>query len=92
MRGSLVTTAGLADVLRIGYQDRPELFELDIRKPVDLYQTAVEIDERIDHTGRVLTALDTDQVRARLEPLLAGGVSSLAVCLMNSYRNPNHER
>ncbi|MCH7870944.1 MAG: hydantoinase, partial [Planctomycetes bacterium] len=89
---ALVTTAGFADVLRIGYQDRPELFKLDIRKPVDLYRTAVELDERVDHTGRVLTPLDADQVHARLEPLLASGIHSLAVCLMNSYRNPDHER
>ncbi|MCH7873655.1 MAG: hydantoinase, partial [Planctomycetes bacterium] len=89
---ALVTTAGFADVLRIGYQDRPALFELDIHKPVDLYQTVIEIDERVDHEGHVLTPLDGGRVREQLAPLLSAGITSLAVCLLNAYRNPDHER
>ncbi len=91
-RTAFVTTAGFGDVLRIAYQDRPKLFDLHIRKPVDLYECSAEIEERIDARGGVLRAADADAVRRTLFELRARGIESLAVCLMNAYRNPAHER
>ena len=51
-----------------------------------------EIDERMLHTGEVLTPLDEESARAAIEAARAKGVTALAVCLLHSYANPAHER
>ncbi|MBI3466103.1 MAG: hydantoinase, partial [Planctomycetes bacterium] len=89
---ALVTTAGFRDVLRIAYQNRPRLFDLEIRKPADLYREVVELDERLDKDGRVLQPLNEAEVCGKLAGLRERGIISLAVCLTNSYRNPAHEQ
>jgi 5-oxoprolinase (ATP-hydrolysing) len=86
-----VTTRGFTDVLRIGYQNRPKLFELAIKKPEPLFSTTAEIDERISTDGAVLRAINETQVRTQLQTLLTAGVESLSICLLNSYANPAHE-
>src|SRR5690606_17896077 len=88
---ALVTTRGFEDVLRIAYQNRPRLFDLNIRKPSDLYRHVVEVDERLDAKGNVLVPIDRESVRKALEPLRSQGVISLAVCLLNAYRSGKHE-
>lgn len=90
-RTALVTTRGFGDVLRIAQQNRPKLFDLEIRRPSELYEAVVELDERLDANGNVLRALDEARVRACLEPLLARGIESLAVCLLHGYRSDIHE-
>ncbi|MCH8805841.1 MAG: hydantoinase B/oxoprolinase family protein [Planctomycetes bacterium] len=87
-----VTTRGFADVLRIGYQTRPRLFDLHIRKPEPLYCDVVEIEERVGARGEVLRPLDEDDAREKLLRLREAGIAALAICLLNSYRNPAHER
>jgi 5-oxoprolinase (ATP-hydrolysing) len=89
---ALVTTQGHADVLCIGYQNRPKLFELAIKKPEPLFADVAEIDERIAADGSVLKAPDPEQVRAELTRLKASGTESLAICLLNAYANPAHEQ
>ncbi len=91
-RTGFVTTSGFRDVLRIAYQNRPKLFQLQIRKPADLYEEVVELDERLDKDGRVIKPIDEHQVCAVLTSLRKKGITSLAVCLMNAYRNGVHER
>lgn len=88
---ALATTRGFADLLTIGSQDRPRLFDLAIRKAAPLHQAVVEIDERIDADGAVVRPPDLDEVRRGLERVRRGGAESLAVCLLNAYRNPAHE-
>jgi 5-oxoprolinase (ATP-hydrolysing) len=88
---ALVTTRGFGDVLKIGYQDRPKLFELAIRKPPPLFCAVAEIDERVTASGEVLRAPDADSVRYALRELKSQGIESLAVCLLNAYANPCHE-
>jgi 5-oxoprolinase (ATP-hydrolysing) len=90
-RVAFVTTRGFADVLRIANQDRPRLFDLDIRKPAPLFETVVEIDERLDATGAVLVAPCLDEVRRDLERLRKSGIESLAICLLHAFANPAHE-
>ena len=90
-RTAFVTTKGFADVLLIGNQDRPRLFDLFIQKPEPIFETAVEIDERIDAEGTVLHAPAPDQIRQQLEQLKTTGVESLAICLLHSFANPDHE-
>ena len=55
----LAITSGFADILRIGYQQRPKLFSLDINLPDMLYSKIIEIEERVDVNGKILTKLDT---------------------------------
>jgi len=90
-RTAFVTTRGFADILRIGYQNRPRLFDLTIRKPEPLFESAVEIDERITPDGEVLVRPDPGKIRASLVELHERGIESLAVCLLNAYCRPEHE-
>lgn len=91
-RTAFVTTRGFADVLAIGFQERPELFNLTVKKRSPLYETVVEIDERLNSKGEVLEAIDSETTRARLRGLFETGIRSLAICLLHAYRNPEHER
>ncbi|MGR3464408.1 hydantoinase B/oxoprolinase family protein [Limimaricola sp.] len=90
-RTVLFITKGLKDLLRIGYQNRPRLFDLNIELPELLYDDVVEVEERLDADGRVVTALDEAQARAALDRAHAAGYRSVAIALMHSYRFPDHE-
>ena len=88
----LAVTRGFRDQLRIGYQNRPDLFAKAIVLPEQLYHRVVEIDERIGPHGDVLTALDEGSARRALEAAYADGFRSIAVVLMHGYRFIEHER
>ncbi len=89
---ALFITEGFHDLLRIGTQQRPDLFALDIRRPEPLYAEVAEVPGRLAADGTVLRPLDeraADETAARL----AGrGIESAAVALIHSHRNPEHER
>ena len=89
---ALFLTRGFADLLRIGTQQRPELFVLAIERPAPLYRAVVEVDERLAADGSELAPLDLAAVRGPAGELLAAGVQCAAVALLHSYRNPRHER
>ncbi|MGR9044017.1 MAG: hydantoinase B/oxoprolinase family protein [Gammaproteobacteria bacterium] len=89
---ALLITRGFKDCLRIGYQNRPDIFALDIRLPEQLYQTTVEIDERVDARGQVLQPLDEARAEAQLQALYDQGLRSIAIVLMHAWRFPEHER
>jgi 5-oxoprolinase (ATP-hydrolysing) len=89
---ALAITRGLKDCLRIGYQNRPDIFALNIRLPEQLYQTVIEIDERIGADGEVLRPLDVDRVRMQLQEIYRMGLRALAIVLMHAWRYPEHER
>jgi 5-oxoprolinase (ATP-hydrolysing) len=91
-RTALVTTRGFGDLLHIGYQNRPKLFELNIRKRPPLFAVVVEIDERTAADGTVLKPLDSRTVTEQLATLKQTGVESLAICLMHAGEHPAHER
>ena len=93
-RTVFVTTKGFADVLLIANQDRPRLFDLDIVKPAPLFADVLEIDERLDADGRVLVAADEARVREQLIALKGNGqaLPSLAICLLHSFANSEHEQ
>ncbi|HSS50545.1 MAG TPA: hydantoinase/oxoprolinase family protein [Thermoanaerobaculia bacterium] len=88
---ALFITRGFADLLRIGTQQRPDLFALEIVRPAPLYREVVEVPERLAADGSVLLPLDVEALRETVRRLLAGGIESAAVALMHSYRNPRHE-
>ncbi|KAH7029893.1 hydantoinase [Microdochium trichocladiopsis] len=88
-RSALLITKGFKDLLRIGTQSRPRIFDLTVARPDLLYQAVVEVDERV---VRVLREPDMAVVRDLLEGLWQQGFRSLSVVLMHSYVYPEHER
>ncbi|MEJ1236923.1 hydantoinase B/oxoprolinase family protein [Chryseolinea sp. T2] len=90
-RTALLVTKGFKDLLVIGNQQRPDLFSLSIKKPDNVYQVVLEINERITGKGEVLTPLIEDSVSEIVKKLRRNRVESVAVALLNSYANPVHE-
>ncbi len=90
-RVGLITTQGFGDLLEIGYQDRPEIFALDIHKPESLAAEIGEVAERVLADGNVRTALDEDGVRAALARFGEQDIESVAVLFLHSFAYPNHE-
>ncbi|PJA58476.1 MAG: 5-oxoprolinase, partial [Rhodocyclales bacterium CG_4_9_14_3_um_filter_68_10] len=88
----LFITRGFRDQLRIGYQNRPRLFDRRIVLPEMLYSAVEEIDERIGARGEILRPLDLEDARAKLAKCHAAGFHSVAIVLMHGYRHPQHER
>ena len=91
-RTAFITTKGFQDVLLIGNQDRPRLFDLAIQKPEPLFEQTVEIDERMDFAGGVLKTPDEYDVRDSLKLLRETGVESIAICLLHAFANDEHEK
>lgn len=89
---ALVTTRGFRDALRIAYQNRPRLFDLDIALPEALYAEVVEVDERVGAHGEVVRELDLASAREALQRVHAQGIRSLAIVLMHGYRYTAHEK
>ena len=88
----LVTTAGFGDGLRIGYQNRPDIFARDIVLPKRLYASVIEARERIDAQGAVLTPLDGARLRAELARARSAGRRAVAIVFLHGWRYPQHER
>jgi 5-oxoprolinase (ATP-hydrolysing) len=88
---ALVTTKGFGDALRIGYQQRPDLFALDIQLPQMLYTDVLEINERVLANGEVIKALDDDEVTLALQTVWNKGIRALAIVFMHGYRHIAHE-
>jgi len=88
-RVALVTTAGFADVIEIGRQDRPSLYDITVDRPVALVprELRFEVGGRLDGGGAELEALDPDDV-----PELPAEVEAVAVCLLHADLDPRHER
>ncbi len=89
---ALFITRGFGDLLRIGTQQRPELFAIDVRKPVPLYERVVEVRGRLDADGEEVEPLDLDAALDDARRLLHDGVRVAAVALMHAYRNDGHGR
>ena len=94
VRCGLLITQGFRDVLQIGRQDRPKLYDWFAQRPAPLVprELTFEIRERTLHTGEVLADLDEAQAIEAIAAAKAKGVTALAVCLLHSYANPGHER
>ncbi|SEK77710.1 5-oxoprolinase (ATP-hydrolysing) [Roseovarius nanhaiticus] len=87
----LMITRGFRDLLLIGYQTRPRLFDLDIKRPDLLYTDVAELDERLDAEGAVLSPLDEDAARAALQTAYENGLRAVAIAGLHAYLNPAHE-
>ena len=93
-RIGMLATEGFRDVLEIGYQTRPRLYDIFQKKPVPLVprRWSIGIPERLDHHGQVLKPLDEAAVERAVAFLKAEGVEALVVCFLHSYINPAHEQ
>ncbi|HLJ08021.1 MAG TPA: hydantoinase/oxoprolinase family protein, partial [Acidimicrobiia bacterium] len=91
---ALITTEGFADLLAIGRQNRPSLYDLWADRPAPLAEgaRAVGVPERVGPAGEVVTPLDEAAATGILAGLLEQGIESAAVCLLFSFANPAHER
>jgi len=90
-RTALVITNGFRDALRIGYQNRPKLFERHIQLPELLYERVIEVTERLGANGEVITALDVGAATEALQKAFDDGIRSMAIVFMHGYRFPAHE-
>ena len=90
---AFITTAGFRDMLEIGRQVRPSLYDVHFHKlrPLVPRNLCYEVSERLDASGSILTALNEDDVRSVAEELAREEISSAAVCFLHSYLNPVHE-
>jgi 5-oxoprolinase (ATP-hydrolysing) len=87
----LIVTEGFADALAIGYQNRPDIFALNIIKPLPLYDRVIEAAERLDADGVVIKSLDEESIAAAIRRCAKDGITSVAICLVHGYRYPQHE-
>ncbi|HUI62730.1 MAG TPA: hydantoinase B/oxoprolinase family protein [Steroidobacteraceae bacterium] len=89
---ALVTTAGFADALRIGYQNRPDIFARHIVLADALYSLTIEARERIAASGEVLTPLDVQALREDLRRARERGLRAVAIVLVHGWQFTQHER
>lgn len=90
-RTLFVTTKGFGDALRIGYQNRPRIFDREIILPELLHETVIEVDERVSASGEVLKSLDHEQARSDLQAVFDTGVRAVAIAFIHGYRYHEHE-
>jgi 5-oxoprolinase (ATP-hydrolysing) len=87
----LLVNRGFADLLRIGNQARPRLFDLDVRLPELLHERAVEIGGRVAVDGTELEALDEAGARDALRTAYQEGLRAVAILMMHAWAYPAHE-
>ena len=93
-RTALATTAGFEDVLEIGRQTRPAIYDLSVTRPAPLVerQARFGVRERLGTKGEVVVPLEAGDAAEVASAIAAGGFESVAICLLHSYANPEHER
>jgi len=91
-RTALVITAGFRDALRIGYQNRPRIFDRQIVLPGQLAERVIEVDERVTAQGEVLRPPDLAALAGPLAQANADGIRAVAVVCLHSHLYPDHER
>lgn len=94
VKTGLITTKGFRDVLEIARGNRPDLFNVRYEKstPFVPRYLRLEVSERINYKGEVLTELAVNEVKAAVEQLKKEGVGAIAVAFLHSYSNPAHEQ
>jgi N-methylhydantoinase A len=89
---ALITTSGFRDLLELGRRDRPTMYGLEgTHEPLVPRDMRFEVQERLDHEGKVLVPLDEPGLRAIAQALKQSEVESVVVAFMHAYANPAHE-
>ncbi len=91
-RTALVITKGFKDLLLIGTQQRSDLFALELIKEKPLYETVIEVDERIEADGTILRALSKSAIDEIIAVIKKTKCGSIALALLNGFKNPIHEK
>ena len=93
-RIALVTTKGFEDVLEIGRQSRPNLYDFFVERPAPLVpaERRFGISERTLHTGEIQTEIETDALDALATQLAALELDAIAICFLFAYVNPKNEQ
>ncbi|MDE0556440.1 MAG: hydantoinase/oxoprolinase family protein, partial [Candidatus Poribacteria bacterium] len=93
-RIALVTTKGFEDVLEIGRQSRPDLYDFFVERPTPLVpaERRFGISERTLHTGEIQTEVETDELDALATHLVTLELDAIAICFLFAYVNPTNER
>ena len=94
-RTLFITTKGFRDGLRIGYQNRPDIFAREIVLPEMLYEKVIEVDERMTADGEVFQAITAAVEREVLQDLKRAydeGIRACAIAFVHGYRYPAHEQ
>jgi N-methylhydantoinase A len=91
---ALITTEGFRDILEIGRGNRPDFFNLNYQKPEPYVPRYLrfQIQERVSYQGDIETSLNLDALPSMLEKMKLEGVEAIAICLLNAYINPCHEK
>lgn len=91
---ALITTRGFRDAVEIGREHRYDLYDIFLEMPTPLARRRwrLELDERVAADGTVIDPVDRDDLLPLVEDLRQGGIEAVAVALLHSYRNPEHER
>lgn len=94
VKTGLITTDGFGDLLEIGRQKRPDLYDLQADKPPVLIarDLRLQVPERVRHDGTVETVLDEQAVREAARALRQAGVEAVAICFLYSFVRPEHEQ
>lgn len=90
----LLTTEGFRDILEMGTEQRYDIYDLFVTYPDPLVSRdhRLEVRERVDANGRVVTPLDRDSVTRAAHALVQGGCEAIAICFLHAYAHPEHER
>ncbi len=90
----LITTRGFRDLLEIGRQKRPDLYDIqrDKVKTLVTRDNRIEVDERLDYKGTVLKKVDPEEIRRAARIMREAGIQAVAVMLLNAYMNPENEQ
>ncbi|PWB50827.1 MAG: 5-oxoprolinase [Anaerolineales bacterium] len=93
-RTALITTQGFNDILQIGRQNRPSLYDWNVppTSPLVPSDLRFEVRERVDHLGNVLIPFDPTQLEAIAQQLSQSHIESVAICLLFSFLHPQHEQ
>lgn len=91
-RTALVITRGFRDALRVGYQNRPRIFDRQIVLPAQLPERVIEVDERVTAEGTVRRPVDTAGLAKELARAYADGIRAVAVVCLHSHLYPEHEQ
>jgi len=93
-RTALIVTRGFRDILTMGRESRYEIYDIEIDLPEPLVPRALvsEVTERVDVNSQVVTPLTKSEVVALARSFVVDEIEAVAVCLLHSFRNPDHER